>query len=62
MTSASHIEDSRGVSSGTGTIGGVRPFWISAARRIMSTYRSTSGPPTSKTWPMASGRSSTPTR
>ena len=37
VTSASQYDDSRGVSTGTSTIGTERPFSISAATRSMST-------------------------
>src|SRR5690242_4436368 len=61
VTSASHRDDSQGVSSGTGRITMGRPS-MAATRLSMVEYRNTSGPPASKTRPAASGSSSTPRR
>ena len=61
VTSASQSDDSPGDSRGTGTTSSGR-LMILATRRSIVTYCSTSGPPISKTVPVARGSSSTPTR
>ena len=62
VTSPTHSDESRGVSSGTG----IRTRWRSPAtaqyRRIMSAYVSTSGPPMSKERLTLAGSAALPTR
>ena len=62
VTSPTHSEDSRGVSSGTGIRTRGRSLATPEYRRIISAYVSTSGPPMSKrrlTW---EGSAAQPTR
>ena len=62
VTREIHSDDRRGVRTGTVTIGTVARCARDAARRSISAYVRTSGPPISNTRPIGLGWSSTPTR